>query len=86
MPRNLNLAGNAISVLPAGIFDQLSSLGCVGERGGVGVWGHGRRGRSVWERVWLGVVLPMCMSHPCLYVSLCVTDVYAASMCLRAQC
>jgi len=27
VPRQLFLSGNAISVLPAGIFDQLTSLG-----------------------------------------------------------
>ncbi len=31
------------------------------ERGWEGVWSHGRRGGSVWEHVWLGVILRMCM-------------------------
>ena len=38
------------------------------ERGWEGVWGHGRRGGSVWERVWLGVILRMCMYAACMPV------------------
>ena len=38
------------------------------ERGWEGVLGHGRRGGSVWERVWLGVILRMCMYAACMAV------------------
>ncbi len=74
--RLLHLGGNAISVLPAGIFDQLTSLRWVGERGWEDVWGHGRGGGSVWEHVWLGMIGRRCMRPPCLYVSMCERDWY----------
>jgi hypothetical protein len=78
VPRHLELHGNAISVLPAGIFDQLTSLGWVRERGWEGVWGHGRRGGSVWENVLRVVILSCAWVCPILVcVNVCEILIWA---------